>query len=1316
MLFLFVVLGSLTTRQRLVMSVLLSMVVLTAGQIVTNRNCRNGVIDCIDARYLCYTPMCLSEEDDMDPNNRHCEYLPIECSDGNPCTINDRCESTTGLCMADPNPECAIPSCLECCASKPYTFSEQILVTNRGDGTLTSIYAASETVKTTIPLEGAHNQPMYMDAERGTILMVGDRSTSSVRYLDPRTYEQYAEIPTCNGVNHMDSSDAQNQTWVTCDLDRGFSVVSVNPPASIRTLVPVPADLIANFTAHDVAVGVGFAIGALRLTTGGSPTGWLIRYSTTTFLETARRRISGDANLYYNGVDGSPLYVADEGGFLLIINTSTLAVLANTTVPGVHNIMEHNKILYVTNASSSVGTGSLFAYNVNATSFVPLSGSPYTLPFRNPHNIVTNSNRTKIFITHTRDSKVSVCNLTSTGIVQQPCRAVNMTGGLYDVQPSSAPDEVPYNDEYELVGFAGPLGILRNVPACTCDTACWDNDECTIDACHLVFSASNVLDIDEQCFNYDIPGCEDDPYHVFCPDHQVNLTVVDNTIFELTPFCNGTTLQFCYSSTYMGNNTALVLGFDEYDECALNLRGTCDNRPAIHDTIPSYCAYAADVNILSLCFDNALPEIAFSIPGISTLLSWANIVDHTPTFIYDPVLGTGHVQGELQDPLGLLVLHVDLVFSGANSPPVTPYKPMLFSCYSGATSSSTWVYFPYASGRIYAKPGTLYTGLYIDITGVATRTQFGKAASGRNLGLGMYGAYTWNVLSQPLNGTLNVTLTPPGSIKLFLDLDTNCFTPLDYCTLFGEPQVPPANNWTATLTGGDLRYCRNFTIGQLSSCRAYSDTHTPLLDYTLMNTTNIYQGRFYATLVRPENCHNHVTAYYGDCGEATLSSFAFDFTISINAGGVVSSSYIAADLGFDAYWLENIWLPSGDLKVCFETRIRHVDRDPLLMPETTLLVNPAVVVGEETGYPMIFTASSAACEPDRDPEFCFQRWCLTSQNATANNITDLSGLKPVTFDVEIKGHVLAWVRVNFNITALVIGDNQHVHGEIGASLALFRDAHFTVPYFGNTGNWLVDCSWLYGELTLDDCDVSFAVAILSAYICWSPTGDMLPYDSNNPTTTGCASRVDAVQYLVYTNDPFEELDDPVMHHFTIIPTPSEPSKVRFAWKIYALTSHKQIIQLRWQAYDLDGALIESMADVSLDINGQGEYEPPDGEHGERYLVKCAEGHHCDPDTHLCVPDHDHNHHHHHDDDDDDEDGVTVVINNYENKEEGFTVPNLVGLVLVAIVCFFLLWYVFLRRKHRHRHHHRHHHKKHKSSSTTTVVYDDQDFSLSLRSD
>jgi len=1274
----------------------------------SNRQCRNGVEDCYDDDLLCFDAFCVFDSPDMDMNKRHCEYVPIDCSDEDPCTINEQCNPEDGMCVADPNPDPSchpdpmVPPCYECCQSNPYVYDEQIVLANRGDGTLTSLFTDTELVKDThFPVNGGA-EPIYMDVVDGRILLVGDRANNVVRYLDARTYEQYASVSICHGANHLFANEVEDQVWVACDVDQGFSVLSVSSATSIDHLVPIPADLMANFTSHDVTVGQGFAVAALSSTTGAND-GWLVRYSTSTLTETARLQINGHGNVYHNGVPGSPVYVADEGGIILIVDSTTLAVLDQLMIPGPHDLTENNGILYVTDFSSEDGLGALYAFDVSANTLLPLAGSPYNSFFRNPHNLVTNQERTKLFIAHTRDSRVSVCDLNSSnGIIQQPCREVIVSGGFYDTQPSQAPNEVPYSDDFAILGFAAPMGIVRNTPLCECDTACWDDNTCTIDACHYVFPHTNHTMMSEMCYNYQIPGCSEDPYDVFCPTHQVNLTVVDRSIFELTPYYDGSLLEFCHTSTYQSNSSAMVLGFDEYQSCALNLRGTCDNRPTIHDSIPSYCAYDATFNATSPCLDNTHAVRAVDIPGIVNQLNFANTVVHVPTVLYDALHGTAHIQGELHDLSGDLVLHLDIVLSGASTAPQYPYKPMPLACYLD-NDPADWIYFPHSNGRIYAKPGTPYEGLYIEITGTDTFTQLGFGASGRSVNKGLYGAYTWSVVHQPLNSQLAVSTTPLGPVHLWLDLDMNCFTPLDYCTLFQEPQAPPANNWTVTLNPSTsaLQYCRNFTLGDLLGCRAYGDVHTQLLSYSNVDMTNIYTGRFFATMVTPDNCHNHVTAYYGSCGDRTISSSAFDFSLTLGIGGVLSANYVAADLGFDAVWIENIWLQTGDLKMVIETRVRHVERDPQTMPTTTMLVNPLVLIEEETGFPMFFSPTEAVCNNLRDPEFCYQQWCLVTEGAMTHQITDFSGFKPITFEVEVKGQVVSNVRVNIDLTAYHTGDHQHVDGQIDASLTLYRDSHFTEVYNGLTGSWLLDCEWLYGELELGHYFHGFVPQIHSAYICWSPTGDMVPYDPENPSTTGCNSRMDAVHYLVYSTDPYTPVNDPPNHDFQLIPMPPHPYQVRFAWMVHALTPFKQVLQIRWKAYGDGGALIEQVTE--FDLSAGEEYQPPNEvQDGDHYMVKCAEGLYYDQELHTCVPIENG------DDDDDDGDHPPIII----REKEGFGTTEIVLLsLLLATSGLILLCLCFGGHGHRHHHHH-----PHRRAKVTYERVHDSQFSLSIPSE
>ena len=218
-------------------------------------------LDCYNNMHLCDAAVC---------TNGNCVYTPIDCSDSDDCTYNERCNPNSGECEADMEPECT--ACNDCCVNNPI-FNEQILIANRGDRTTTSVYVGSETVHKTISHE-TNAEPLYINAPgccgydlglgESEFYIVGDRLNSVVRFVDARTQQEFVQVPTCSGVFHMYYHLVPNQLWVVCDLTKQMSVISLDTYSVINQNLAIPADLLATYTPHDVTVGSTFAIVSLH--------------------------------------------------------------------------------------------------------------------------------------------------------------------------------------------------------------------------------------------------------------------------------------------------------------------------------------------------------------------------------------------------------------------------------------------------------------------------------------------------------------------------------------------------------------------------------------------------------------------------------------------------------------------------------------------------------------------------------------------------------------------------------------------------------------------------------------------------------------------------------------------------------------------------------------------------------------------------------------------------------------------------------------------------------------------------------------------
>ena len=738
--------------------------------------------------------------------------------------------------------------------------------------------------------------------------------------------------------------------------------------------------------------------------------------------------------------------------------------------------------------------------------------------------------------------------------------------------------------------------------------SCDDQNRCTRDTCEDVhYEAVCLHEQLEQCSNED----EED-----CP-HEVEIIVNDCSLLEVEVY-DGGVYELCQTSSYLGNRSAVVLDFSAYEECALNERGTCSNRHAVHEHPSTTCVQAA-------LADPQDPQCslssnhAFWMPGLSARMVFAQ--SPRATFEHDDQTGVGHLQGLLYsvaDPT--IRLRVNMWMSGLSQQPPAPNSPkreLPSACYD-QVNLQDWYYYTELAGTLQAEVGSAYAGMHITVQGYGPAVQVGLGASNKNLKLGLSGWFTWVVSNPPTDSQLPTPVQSNQHGDVNIELEPDCEEDLDYCELFGDGAAQAeANQWIETLGtvsvdgAQNITYCRNFTLEQLLSCRQFDQPSTRLFSYERDSSTDVitYTGFLHSTTVLDEHCSYHGNSV---CGEEVVFDTHYELSITLDAQGTRSISFLASDIEFQARWLRNVWTHSGDIRVVIETRIRHQDATAL-QPYTTILVQGQLLSDHETGYPLHMVQSEVPCRQEGD--YCYQEWELESEDARQNQIDDFSGVKPLQFIVQVNGEQRVPVRVRINLHAKHVGSQVHLDSQIDAALQLYTDRYLHYPYECEYGRSFVDCDTVYAVLTLLYHE-HLQVRIRDVYLCFPEAGsthELLPYDAQHPQTTGC-STPGAVRLLVYSEDPSEVVDRPEVHKFLLIADP--PTGIYrqgFQLEAHAFTAHKQLLQVHWYAEEEDGqgGLIEGIADYSIEGRrpGYGSDDDDDlfhyyGQHHANMAVDC----------------------------------------------------------------------------------------------------------------
>ena len=712
-----------------------------------------------------------------------------------------------------------------------------------------------------------------------------------------------------------------------------------------------------------------------------------------------------------------------------------------------------------------------------------------------------------------------------------------------------------------------------------------------------------------------------------CP-HIMNITVNDYNTLTVDVHDNESVFEFCQTSTFMGSDSAVVIGFNSYVPCELNERGTCDNKHVMHFSSDTMCA-EDPVPGEGLCTGGDF-GVSFKIPGLSNHLSWDDSVIQA-VFVEDEDSGAAHLFGYLKDDFNPQIkLYVNIWFNNLYVHPIVPLgSPLLLllpTCYLGDASPLLWNFYHDITGTITGTPGSAYDGLILSVSRYGPAPQVGYGANGENLNAGLRAGFSWSIVHQPYEVSLELSPSHVCSY-IILDLTEDCNDDQEYCSLFGEPDEGAANGWVATLneSASLITYCANFTIEELLNCRSFDDHYKSL--FTVKETSDCedcvieYTGQLFQTTVFPDNCEMHGEDM---CGEIVVLSSCYNISLELDASGTVEISFLVSDIDFWLHWLHNVWLcgeDAGNLKVVIRTRICQGG------DEDIHLCNPSVDTVTETGYSLTFV-DPLSPECDLTDDFCYQIWNL--QTSGAANIIDFSGFKLLKWDVCKNNMVIGHVSANLDLHAKHMGEQIHLDGKVDAAVALYTDSDYETEYHCDP---LTDCERLYGKLCLTNHE-HLDVEIRKSYICFSQYRDLIHFDPMFPDSTGCNTPGDdVIKVLIYSTNPWEsETINPELHEFEINSlTPPENDCETFNFKILAYTKYKQSLQIVWCAHENGGfgGLVESISEYHMNDGSFNHVRREHQEEDHDFLVHCPDDWFFDWEVHRC-----HDNHHRPDDDED----------------------------------------------------------------------------------
>ncbi len=305
-----------------------------------------------------------------------------------------------------------------------------IVVANRAGRSLSVIDVRTDAVVRTVPMPD-DGEPMYLSySPQSSWLFVADRQNSRAVVFDARDLSLVTTVPLGAGVFHCWIDRTEGQLWVTNDIDDTVSVIDTRK-LQVTETVPMPADLTAEgYLPHDVNLD-RLGDGAYVSLIGGAQGGVVLRYSSKTFEEQARRILGGDPHLSLRREVPDGLYVnSQESGLVRLVDRISLADrVPPLSVDSAHgtamNTEYESRFVYTTNIASG-GVGGLVTIDSRTHTIAGVTDTPFAVP----HNIVLDPSAAKLYVSHSGGGADQVSIYTVDADTGLPTPAGSVTVGL----------------------------------------------------------------------------------------------------------------------------------------------------------------------------------------------------------------------------------------------------------------------------------------------------------------------------------------------------------------------------------------------------------------------------------------------------------------------------------------------------------------------------------------------------------------------------------------------------------------------------------------------------------------------------------------------------------------------------------------------------------------------------------------------------------------------------------------------------------------------------------------------------------------------
>ena len=290
------------------------------------------------------------------------------------------------------------------CAAAPAGVNflgQQIVVANRGGASISVIDVASnDVVNIPMPAGAATPEPMYFwYNQTNDLLFVGDRANDRVVAFNPRTYAVVnPNIPAGDGVFHMWGSPTTNRLWVVNDTPKALSVIDMLTLTNLGSR-PTPADLGPNATPHDIVTEPdGSAAYVSILNTSSATDDVVVKYSNAAGFPEVDRGNTGKSPHVGLTPDNNVLYAPSQGSNRTdVLNRATLdpqgPPIPMTNAHGISS-SESGDRMYMTSFPGD-GVRALHVVDPLTNTLINSVTTP-----AGPHNVVTSTDDTRLYITH----------------------------------------------------------------------------------------------------------------------------------------------------------------------------------------------------------------------------------------------------------------------------------------------------------------------------------------------------------------------------------------------------------------------------------------------------------------------------------------------------------------------------------------------------------------------------------------------------------------------------------------------------------------------------------------------------------------------------------------------------------------------------------------------------------------------------------------------------------------------------------------------------------------------------------------------------